>query len=90
MRLGPAEDKRCEAEDEQGLVLQSTSNAADTSMNLSVDVPESLRLASPKTPQKYIAYFCTQGQTNTLFSYLIKLAWSNQIGPWFYFGGCYS
>ena len=49
MRLGPAEDERCEAEDEQGLVLQSTSNAADTSMNLSVDVPESLRLASSKT-----------------------------------------
>ena len=49
MRLGPAEDERCETEDEQGLVLQSTSNAADTSMNLSVDVQESLRLASSKT-----------------------------------------
>ena len=55
MRLGLAEDERCEAEDERGLVLQSTSNAADTSMNLSVDVAEQ---SAPRIVQNAAEVYC--------------------------------
>ena len=40
VRPGAVEHGRCDAETERGLMFQSTSNSADSSMNLSVDAAE--------------------------------------------------
>ena len=40
VRPGAVEHGRCDAETERGLMFQSTSNSADSSMNLSVDLAE--------------------------------------------------
>ena len=40
LRLGAREHKQCDAETERGVMFQSRSSAADSSMNLSVELAE--------------------------------------------------